>query len=88
MRIAMAVIGGLCVIAGVLLFALPRHSGLAPLIVGVLILVSLAFEGRYRSGAATAGAWEQTDEKFIDPETGKLVEVDYDPQTGERKYRS
>lgn len=30
--------------------------------------------------------WERTDEKFIDPETGKPVVVYYHPQTGERLY--
>jgi hypothetical protein len=54
----------------------------------VLIVLSLFFEGRYRTAKTTKGEiWQPTGEKFIDPGTGKLVEVDYDPKTGERRYR-
>jgi hypothetical protein len=61
---------------------------LALLIIGVLIVLSLFFEGRYRTAKTTKGEiWQPTGEKFIDPGTGKLVEVDYDPKTGERRYR-
>ena len=30
--------------------------------------------------------WVATDERFVDPETGKLVTVYYHPATGERRY--
>jgi hypothetical protein len=87
LKIAIGAIGGLCVIAGLLWLVSPSHGGLFLIIVGLLIVASLFFEGRYRAGKVGAGAWEPTGEKFIDPGTGKLVEVDYDPQTGERRYR-
>ena len=32
--------------------------------------------------------WVKTDERFIDPDTGKTVEVFYDPVSGERQYVS
>ena len=30
--------------------------------------------------------WQRTDERFVDPETGKLVTVYYHPASGERRY--
>jgi len=30
--------------------------------------------------------WLPTDERFVDPESGKLVAVFYKPSTGERRY--
>jgi hypothetical protein len=88
LRTVIAIIGGLCAIAGILLLVTPSHSGLPLLIIGILIVLSLFFEGRYRTAKVTnAETWEPTGEKFIDPGTGRLVEVDYDPKTGERRYR-
>jgi hypothetical protein len=87
LRIIIGAIGALCALAGLLLLLSPTHEGLFLVIIGALILISLVFEGRYRAARTTAGPWEPTGEKFIDPGTGKLVEVDYDPQTGERRYR-
>ena len=87
LRIVIGIIGALCIIAGILLLLLPTHSGLFLVIMGALIVLSLFFEGRYRSAKTGAGSWQPTGEKFIDPGTGKLVEVDYDPETGERRYR-
>jgi hypothetical protein len=57
------------------------------IVIGALIVISLVFEGRYRAAQTAAGPWQSTGEKFIDPGTGRMVEVDYDPQTGERRYR-
>jgi hypothetical protein len=33
------------------------------------------------------GCWEPTGERFMDPATGRLVNVYYNPDTGERDYR-
>lgn len=86
--IALAGIGLL--IAGIVLVVLPPHVGWGLLVFGSLVVLSLLFEGRYR-GQRTAApqppAWEPTGEKFIDPGTGRTVEVDYDPDSGERNYR-
>lgn len=88
LRIVIGAIGALCAVAGLLLLLLPPHSsGLFLLILGGLIVISLAFEGRYRAAKTPSASWQPTGEKFIDPGTGKLVEVDYDPKTGERRYR-
>lgn len=59
-----------------------------PLIWGGVLCVAVLLERwRYRGQAGREGAlWEATDERFIDPETGKLMQVYYQPQTGERRY--
>jgi hypothetical protein len=54
-----------------------------------LLLAGLLFENhRYRrlSGQAPGGPFQATAERFIDPESGKLVEVYTDPATGARRY--
>lgn len=55
---------------------------------GALLVFALLFEARrYRTPVRSAGgSWETTDERFIDPTTDKLMQVRYNPQTGERDY--
>lgn len=57
---------------------------------GGLILLGTVFERwRYRpNNTRPAAAWEPTGERFEDPETGKTVQVYYDPRSGERRYVS
>lgn len=55
---------------------------------GVLILVGTFFEGRYRSQRINGGQWQATGERFVDPSTGTLTEVTFNPQTGERSYQA
>ena len=88
LRGVVAAIGALCFVCGLVMMFLPPHAGIGLLIFGGLVLLSLFFEGRYNSSrVATKGAFEPTGEKFIDPGTGRLVEVEYDAETGERNYR-
>ena len=58
-------------------------------LLGLLLVVAALFERwRYkRLGSTHPGSdWVATDERFIDPESGKLVTVYYRPATGERRY--
>lgn len=57
-------------------------------IVGLLILIGTLLERRYRGrrSAPEAAGWQSTGERFVDPTSGKLVEVRYNQQTGERAY--
>ncbi len=91
-RVLVALIGLGLIGGGVyLIIAAPPKifvPGAVDIVVGILIFGGLFFEPHYRGRVSrTGGNWQPTGEKFIDPGTGKLVEVDYDPQTGEREYR-
>ena len=78
------------VIAGVLLFVVK-----APVIVviylalnGVLIAGGILFErrGYHPRVDQTRGTWQPTGERFVDPTTDQMMEVRYNPETGERDY--
>jgi predicted membrane metal-binding protein len=55
----------------------------------VILLVGLLIE-RWRYKKLTAAppglGWQTTGERFLDPETEKLVTVYFNPATGERRY--
>ncbi|HEY1992287.1 MAG TPA: hypothetical protein VGH71_07475 [Gammaproteobacteria bacterium] len=80
---------GLLMLAGglALLFAQPAN-GFPLLVCGGLLTLSAVFERwRYKqSKTAAAAKGTATGERFIDPETGALMEVYYDASTGERSY--
>ena len=90
LRIVVGVLGGLFAAAAVLLAALRCFPAATMLAVWAAIcLIGLAVERwRYKPlGERPPGpAWQATGERFIDPETGKLVDVYFDPHTGERRY--
>ena len=83
--------GVLCIIGAVILLA--AHAPIALVIYlainGLIIAGGILFErSGYRSNAdSTQGKWQPTGERFNDPTSGKIVEVYYNPQTGERDYR-
>jgi hypothetical protein len=54
----------------------------------VLCLALVIERWRYRglAGARPGPGWEETGERFLDPETGRLVTVWFHPATGERRY--
>ena len=56
--------------------------------IGILLILGTLFERwRYTRNDEPGGKrWEATGERFTDPTTGKIVEVMYDPATGERRY--
>ncbi|MBV8118888.1 MAG: hypothetical protein JO081_02990 [Alphaproteobacteria bacterium] len=86
MRIIVCVLGLLCVAGAVGAASLHLFPAAAMLALwAVIFLVGLAVERwRYkRLGAAPPGpGWQRTDERFVDPETGKLVTVYVHPATG------
>jgi hypothetical protein len=54
---------------------------------GGIVLAALLFErGRYRPAVSPGGKWQETGERFVDPTTGQLMKVRYNPQTGVRDY--
>lgn len=90
LRLALGAFGGALLLIGVFL-ALAGVAGPAIYAgsLGALLFVGLVFERwRYKplSDARLGPDWVATDERFVDPETGKLVTVYYHPATGERRY--
>ena len=88
LRIALLVIAAACVVAGGLVWAQGGHGGGVRLAAfGLVLLLGVVFERwRYRSETRPGARWQKTSERFTDPQTGRVVEVLYDPQSGERRY--
>lgn len=81
--IALVAIGAFLCLSGV------PAPGVQLLGLGGVVLVGMAIERwRYRTAPRPGGDWQPTGERFVDPESGRTVEVLYDPKTGERHYRS
>jgi len=54
---------------------------------GAIVLAAVLFErGRYRPAFTPGGPWQETSERFVDPTTGQLMKVRYNPETGPRDY--
>lgn len=83
--------GVLCLIVAGILFAanVPVILVVYVAVNGLLIVGAILFERKgYRSRVSrTQGKWQSTGERFVDPTTGKRVDVYYNPETGERDYR-
>jgi hypothetical protein len=90
LRTAVLIFGCLVLLLGAYLCTLGvAFGGIQTLIFGSIFVLGTLFERwRYNNkSAALDGDWQRTDERFVDPETGKHMEVLYDPQTGERRYQ-
>lgn len=84
-------IGALCLlgaavaaVTGVFVMLLPQL-----LFGGLLLVVGLAIERwRYKPLLQTGPdpSWKDTGERFVDPGSGQLTAVYFDPQRGERHY--
>jgi len=77
------------VIAAVLLIAGRYFPFGVPLtFVGVGLILSLIYDTRYKpaSNRPADPGWVDTGERFIDPETNRLVAVFTRPETGGRQY--
>lgn len=77
----------LCLIGTVAV--LVGHHGALPLAAwsGVIAAAVWLERWRYRNRAAVEGDdWQPTDERFVDPASGQLMQVFYNPRTGERRY--
>lgn len=80
------IVGGLFAAGGIWLWSATGNPMLV--IFGLLVMVTAALEPIYgrANGKPAGAAWRATDEKFVDPESGKVVTVWFDPDTGERRY--
>jgi hypothetical protein len=90
LRTIVAILGGLFTAGALTLAVLHCFAPAAVLAVWALILqIGLAVEHwRYQPLASRPPGpdWQCTAERFLDPETGKLVTVYFHPATGERRY--
>jgi hypothetical protein len=90
LRRALLVVG----VAGLLLGVLFLLAGAVPAALELFIACGLLTAGilferwHYVRSANTRGHWEATKERFVDTTTGKLIQVYYNPETGERDYRT
>ena len=91
MRGCLLAFGAILAAGGVLLVVVGVTSGIPSAIVGIVIVGAVLIE-RWRYRAVETGrpgpGWQQTGERFVDPETGRLVTVFYREDTGERRYVS
>lgn len=62
--------------------------GLYLLFIGATVFLATLFERwRYRTSHQVDGAhWVRTGERFEDPSSHQIVEVFFDPRSGERRY--
>ena len=90
MRTVVSIIGGVLAAAALALAAQRCYPPASMLAVwAAILLVGLLIERwRYKplAGRSPGPDWQRTDERFVDPETGKLVTVYFHPATGERRY--
>lgn len=81
-------VAGLLAAIGCLLFQLYVPAIYLFIEGGILIIAVLFEPWRYLPSVnRNKGHWQATGERFVDPTSGKLVEVFYNPETGERDYR-
>ena len=86
--------GGVLILLGLVGFVAgtaeaPGFPAIPVFIFGSVVVVTALIEpvyGKLVSRPPLSAGWRPTGEKFIDPASGKLVEVWFDPATGERKY--
>jgi hypothetical protein len=88
LRIFLMVIGVVLLAVG-LSARLAGHPAATPMAVigAVLLLAVLVERWRYRPPLhSEGGEWVETDERFIDPGSGRPMNVLFNPRTGERRY--
>ena len=89
LRKAILAYGVLAVIGAILLALAGITTGLVLYLFvnGAVVIAALLFErGRYHPAVSPGGPWQETAERFVDPTTGQLMKVRYNPQTGARDY--
>lgn len=87
-RIAALAIAGIAALGGLLIeVTSPAGGGFPLLVFAALILVGTLFDAGYLARRrSTRGAWQLTSEREVDHQSGQILEVWYDPISGERRY--
>jgi hypothetical protein len=92
MRAALLVVGGLLIAVGAALAASRAPGAAQALGLGLVLVLALLVERwRYRSpgspgNPARRSGFVTTSERYQDPTSGELLQVEYNPATGERRY--
>lgn len=79
--LAVALGGGVALLAG--------YRDAAPAAIWGSVIAAAVWIERWRyvaRSAAPGAGWQVTGERFVDPETGRTMQVLYHPGTGERRY--
>jgi hypothetical protein len=83
-------LGALPLIGGLAMFLSGLPGGIGPTVIGAIVIAAIALEPRYgrptQTTPAPQGQWERTGERFVDDECKQLIEVWYNPATGQRRY--
>ena len=88
LRAAVLIVAAALAAGGLLAWATGHPQGLSVALWGSILLLATLFERwRYRQAPRSAGGpWIATEERFVDPETGKTMQVWYEPRSGARRY--
>lgn len=91
LRMVLLTLGVLCALGALVVLVTGRGLVVLPhLVVGALVLgLGVAFESwRYKrvQPGHIEPHWQDTGERFVDPETGYTTAVYFDPRTAERHY--
>ncbi len=89
--VALYVVGGLLLLGALAAALTGMLAALLPslLIGGLLLVLGLAFERWHYKPVRREPPdprWKDTGERFVDPESGQLTAVYFDPARGERHY--
>ena len=90
LRLALLAFAILLTVAGLVGLSADFHHGWPMAVWGVVLLLSVLFE-RWRytraHGPEVGGSdWQETGERFVDPESGATLRVLSDAKSGERRY--
>lgn len=87
LRAFVLVLGLVAFCAGALLCLWARPAGIQLMVFGGIWTLGILFERwRYRTRTAVGGRWVLTDERFEEPDTGRVMAVYFNEDTGERRY--
>jgi hypothetical protein len=87
-RVAALVLAGLAAMGGFLVqIAGTDGGGFALFLLSGLVALGTVFDAGYLARRrGTGGAWQLTAEREVDHQSGQILDVWYDPVTGERRY--
>ena len=89
-RVAALTLAGLLLVVGVwLIWA--ENAGWGAALFGLAVLAGTLLDRRYRGKVldevGTDAVWQDTGEREVDPQSGEVIAVWYDPATGTRRYQ-